>query len=225
MGCILCCYRDAMRLYYSAQPRPGLVFLDFILCVIYTIQVYLLVSTAMALLDIIQHPDPRLSLRGQTVAAVDDTVKRLVTDMFETHYAQENCAALAATQLDTSRFSTLPPLRITVIDFSETKDQPLCLINPEIISKEGETNTPEGCMSIAGVLAPVRRAARIEVTALDESGRPLRFHADGFLAKCIQHELDHLDGVLFLQRLSKVKQKLLRQKLIRQSKWLPPVRD
>ena len=106
-----------------------------------------------------------------------------------------------------------PALRITVIDFSENKDSPLCLINPKIVKKQGQTFSSEGCMSVARVSAKVKRAERINVEYMDENGEQQTLDADGFLAKCIQHEIDHLDGYLFLDRLTKVKQLLLRQKL------------
>ena len=114
----------------------------------------------MAIYDILQHPDERLSQPGQIVEAVTPEIKRIVENMFETHYAAPNCAALAATQLGI-------PLRITVIDFSEKKDQPLCLINPEVIAGEGETFTAEGCMSIAKVHEKVRRYERVTVRAMN----------------------------------------------------------
>ena len=132
--------------------------------------------------------------------------------MFDTHYAQENCAALAATQLDFNQDEKNPAYRITVIDFSENKDQPLCLINPEIIERDGETNTEEGCMSVYNVSAKVARAASIKLTYLDQQGEKQSMYADGFMAKCIQHELDHLDGLIFLDRLPMIKQKMIRKK-------------
>ncbi len=164
------------------------------------------------ILDIIQYPDRRLKIPGRKVEVVDDAIKKIVSDMFDTHYAQENCAALAATQLDFSQDEKNPAYRITVIDFSENKDQPLCLINPEIIERDGETNTEEGCMSVYNVSAKVARAASIKLTYLDQQGEKQSMYADGFMAKCIQHELDHLDGLVFLDRLPMIKQKMIRKK-------------
>ena len=160
----------------------------------------------MAVLPILQYPDPRLALPGRLVEKVDTDINKIVDDMFQTHYAQENCAALAATQLGIS-------LRITVIDFSEEKNEPLCLINPEIIEKSTTTtNTKEGCMSIRGVSKKVARAEKIKVRALDRQGEILEFEADGFMAKCIQHEIDHLDGVLFIDHLSKLQKMMVCKK-------------
>ena len=156
----------------------------------------------MAIYDILQHPDERLSQPGQIVEAVTPEIKRIVENMFETHYAAPNCAALAATQLGI-------PLRITVIDFSEKKDQPLCLINPEVIAGEGETFTAEGCMSIAKVHEKVRRYERVTVRAMNLDGKVQEYHEEGFMAKCMQHEIDHLNGVLFIDRLSALKQKII----------------
>lgn len=164
----------------------------------------------MTILKILQYPNSRLKSKGYKVKNFGDETQTIIDDMFETHYASQNCAALAATQLDIA----LPP-HITVIDFSEKKNQPLCLINGEILSREGETNTEEGCMSLnaakmgGGVYAKVKRAAKISVRAQDRHGKPLAFEADGFMAKCIQHELDHLDGKLFIDHLSSLKRQLL----------------
>lgn len=166
----------------------------------------------MAILPILQYPDPRLTKPGVEVKCVDDQIKKIIENMFETHYAQENCAALAATQLDHGPSVREVP-RITVIDFSEKKDSPLCLVNPEIEPIGASfTNTQEGCMSVKGVHAKVKRAEKIRVKALDREGNPLDFEADGFMAKCIQHELDHLDGIVFIKRLSLLKQKIINHK-------------
>lgn len=159
----------------------------------------------MAILQIIQHPDPRLSVVGKKVSEITDEIRSLIQDMFETHYAQENCAALAATQLGI-------PLHITVIDFSENKDTPLCLINPEVISGEGETFLPEGCMSVHGVYEKVKRYEKVVVRAMDEDGCTREYVEDGFMAKCMQHEIDHLNGILFIDRLSPLKRKLVNRR-------------
>lgn len=156
----------------------------------------------MTILKILQYPDVRLKRVAVKVEQFDDAIKRVIDDMFETHYAQKNCAALAATQLD------LPiPWRITVIDFSEDKNQPLCLVNPQIVFREGEQNELEGCMSVypGHCGAKVKRAERIIVEAQDRQGDPLRIEAEGYMAKCMQHEIDHLDGHIYLDRISSLK--------------------
>jgi peptide deformylase len=156
----------------------------------------------VTILKILQYPDVRLKRVAVKVEQFDDTIKRVIDDMFETHYAQKNCAALAATQLD------LPiPWRITVIDFSEEKNQPLCLVNPQIVFREGEQNELEGCMSVypGNCVAKVKRAERIIVEAQDRQGDPLRIEAEGYMAKCMQHEIDHLDGHIYLDRISSLK--------------------
>jgi peptide deformylase len=164
----------------------------------------------MAIVRILQFPDPRLKTIGKEVTDFGDATQKLIDNMFETHYAQKNCAALAATQLD-----FVDPPHITVIDFSEKKDQPLCLVNAEIIAKDGKATEDEGCMSVGtGGMAyeKVTRAAKITVKAQDRHGNPLNFEAEDFMAKCIQHELDHLKGVLFIDHLSALK----RQRVIKQ---------
>ena len=166
----------------------------------------------MAVVPILQYPDPRLKIKAKPVDKVDDNIRAIVASMFATHYNQRNCAALAASQLDWGQTVDNPAYRITVIDFSEEKNSPLCLINPVIRNPKGETNSQEGCMSVQNVSAKVRRAERITVDYLDEAGNAQTLDADGFLAKCIQHEVDHLDGVLFIDRLSKIKQMLLKRK-------------
>ena len=159
-------------------------------------------DSKMAIYEILQHPDERLSQPGRVVEEVTPEIKRIVENMFETLYAATNCAALAATQLGI-------PLRITVIDFSEKKDQPLCLINPEVISGEGETFTAEGCMSVANVHEKVKRYERVVVRAMDLDGEIKEYVEDGFMAKCMQHEIDHLNGVLFIDHLSALKRKIV----------------
>ena len=172
----------------------------------------------MSIVRILQYPDARLKKTGKRVEQVDDEVKKVVADMFETHYNAKNCAALAATQLDFAN-----PFRITVIDFSDNKDQPLCLINPEIIYREGEQVVPEGCMSVGGeiedrIFEYVKRSMKIRVRALDLEGKPIELEAEGFMAQCMQHEIDHLDGRLYLDRLSSLKRERLVKKLIKQIK-------
>jgi peptide deformylase len=141
-----------------------------------------------------------LRLKGKKVEDFGDAFQKIVDDMFETHYAAENCAALAATQLDIPNAPY-----VTVIDFSEKKDQPLCLVNAVIVERNGETNEPEGCMSVELGYEKVKRAETIKVEYQDRHGNAQIMEADGFMAKCIQHELDHLEGVLFVDRISKLK--------------------
>ncbi len=164
----------------------------------------------MAIIPILQYPNPRLAEKATYVEDVmDQRIQTIIADMFETLYASENCAALAASQLD-----IVNPPYITVIDFSEKKDQPLCLVNAKISQLEGRTHTEEGCMSVPfGTYAKVERAETIHVEALDQHGKPLCFDADGFMAKCIQHELDHLEGVLFIDKLSKLKRSRVDHKI------------
>lgn len=155
----------------------------------------------MTLLKILQYPNPRLHQKAQRVENFEDlALQQVIDDMFETHYNTENCAALAATQLDLAH-----PKHITVIDFSENKDQPLCLVNGEIIESSGEIEEPEACMSIMNVYEKVKRATQIKVRAQDRHGKLLEFSAEGFMAKCIQHELDHLNGIIFIDKLSRLK--------------------
>lgn len=163
----------------------------------------------MTVVRILQYPDHRLTLKATPVTEFTAEIKQMIDDMFETHYAANNCAALAHSQLDFPE-----PKRITVIDFSENKDQPLCLVNPEITEKSGETFTEEGCMSVShGGVAKVRRAEKIHVKYLDRDGNPREMDADDFLAKCIQHEIDHLDGILFIDRISDFKRRQLEKKI------------
>lgn len=165
----------------------------------------------MALLPILQYPDPRLGKPGQKVELFDDNLKKLVSDMFETHYNASNCAALAATQLGQMWC-------ITVIDFSDNKDQPLCLINPVILSRSGSVTSSEGCMSVHEIYQKVTRAESVTVRYQDVDGAFHEMHADGFMAKCIQHEVDHLEGMLFLQRLTPVRRAIISSKLERMAR-------
>ncbi|MCB1873213.1 MAG: peptide deformylase, partial [Gammaproteobacteria bacterium] len=142
----------------------------------------------MAILNILHFPDPRLRNRAKTVETVDDSVRKLVDDMFETMYAAPGIG-LAATQVDDAR-------QVIVIDISDEHDQPLCLINPEILESAGEESMDEGCLSVPGVYETVIRADRVKVRALNRAGEPFELVADGLLAVCIQHEMDHLDGKL-----------------------------
>jgi peptide deformylase len=159
----------------------------------------------MAKLDILTFPDPRLRNTAHPVEAVDARVQRIVDDMFETMYAAPGIG-LAAIQVNI-------PLRVIVIDVSEANDSPLCLINPEILERSGEEQMDEGCLSVPGFYEPVTRAERIRVRALDRDGEPFELEADGLLAVCIQHEIDHLDGKLFVDYISALKRQRIRHKL------------
>jgi len=159
----------------------------------------------MAILDILHFPDPRLRNRAKAVSTVDETIGRLIDDMLETMY-QAPGIGLAATQVNVAK-------RVVVIDISEEKDQPLCLINPEILEKEGVEQMEEGCLSVPGIYELVTRANQIRVRALDRDGKPFEMKAEGLLAVCIQHELDHLEGKLFVDYLSSLKRQRIRKRL------------
>jgi peptide deformylase len=159
----------------------------------------------MAILDILHFPDPRLRTIAQPVTEVDAAVRQLVDNMFDTMYSAPGIG-LAATQVNVSK-------RIVVIDVSEDKDQPLCLINPEILELSGVEEMEEGCLSVPGVYETVQRADEVRMRALDRDGRPFELETGGLLAVCIQHEIDHLDGKLFVDYLSQLKRTRIRKKL------------
>jgi len=164
----------------------------------------------MALLQILHFPDPRLRLKAEPVETVNDEIRRIVDDMFETMYAAPGIG-LAATQVNIQK-------RIIVIDVSEDKSQPICLINPEILELDGEEEMEEGCLSVPGFYEKVQRAQRVRVRALDRDGKPFEIEDDGLLAVCIQHEIDHLDGKLFVDYLSSLKRERIRKKLEKQAR-------
>ncbi|RQW24969.1 peptide deformylase [Rhodobacteraceae bacterium CH30] len=164
----------------------------------------------MALLTILQYPDERLHTVAQPVKSVDRTVKTLIDDMAETMYASRGIG-LAATQVDVHQ-------RIVVIDTSEDKSGLTAFINPEIIEYHGETVYEEGCLSVPGIYDKVTRAERVKVRALDSNGQAFELDADGLLAICIQHEIDHLDGKVFVEYLSKLKQGRILTKLKKRDK-------
>jgi peptide deformylase len=159
----------------------------------------------MAILTVLHYPDPRLRKVAQPVERVDDNVRQLVDDMFETMY-QAPGIGLAATQVDVHK-------RIITIDISEDKSQPLCIINPEITESDGVERMEEGCLSVPGIYEPVERAEKITFKALNREGQPYEMQADGLLSVCIQHEMDHLLGKLFVDYLSELKRKRIRKKL------------
>ena len=164
----------------------------------------------MALLDILHFPDPRLRTVAQPVDKVDDNIRTLIDDMFETMYDAPGIG-LAATQVNVH-------LRVIVIDISEDRSQPLVLINPQIVETVGEEEMEEGCLSVPGVYELVKRSEKITVRTLDRGGNQQEVQADGLLAVCIQHEIDHLDGKLFVDYLSSLKRNRIRKKLEKQSK-------
>ena len=164
----------------------------------------------MALLPILHYPDPRLHKVATAVKRVDDKIRKLIKDMADTMYAAPGIG-LAATQVDVH-------LRIIVIDTTETRDQLQVFINPEIISAEGEAECEEGCLSVPGIFEKVTRAAKVTVSALDEQGNKRQFEADGLLAVCIQHEMDHLIGRVFVEKLSRLKQQRITAKMIKQQR-------
>lgn len=165
-------------------------------------------------LPILEFPDPRLRTRAQPVEHVDAAVRKLIDDMFETMYAAPGIG-LAATQVNVHK-------RVLVIDVSESRKEKLALINPEIISREGVEETEEGCLSVPGVYDKVTRADSIRVRALDRDGKQIEFDANGMLAVCIQHEIDHLEGKLFVDYLSELKRTRIRKKLEKERKERDP---
>jgi len=164
----------------------------------------------MALLPILHYPDPRLHKVAAPVKRVDDKIRKLIKDMADTMYAAPGIG-LAATQVDVH-------LRVIVIDISETRDQLQAFINPEIISAEGEVECEEGCLSVPGIFEKITRAAKVMVSALDENGKQRKLEADGLLAVCIQHEMDHLIGRVFVEKLSRLKQQRIVAKLSKQQR-------
>ena len=164
----------------------------------------------MAKLNILHFPDPRLRKKAQPVELVDDSIRSLVDDMLETMYDAPGIG-LAATQVNVQK-------RVIVIDITEEKNQPLVLINPDITTTDGRVETDEGCLSVPGFYEPVSRAEQITVKALDRAGDAIEFTVDDLLAVCIQHEIDHLDGKLFVDYLSPLKRNRIRKKLLKQEK-------
>lgn len=159
----------------------------------------------MAILHILHYPDPRLREKAKPVSVVDASVRHLVDDMFETMYDAPGIG-LAAPQVNVAQ-------RVIVIDISEDKNQPLCLINPEVVASNGEEQMEEGCLSVPNIFEPVVRARAITVRALNQEGSPFELTTDGLLAVCIQHEMDHLEGKLFVDYLSEMKRQRIRRKL------------
>lgn len=164
----------------------------------------------MALLPILHYPDPRLHKIAVDVTRVDDNIRKLIKDMAQTMYAAPGIG-LAATQVDVHK-------RVIVIDISETHDQLKVFVNPRILEASGEAECEEGCLSVPGVYEKVRRAERVKVAALDAEGQPFTLEADGLLAVCVQHEIDHLQGKVFVEYLSRLKQRRILAKLKKQQR-------
>jgi len=171
------------------------------------------ICIAMAQLPILEYPDPRLRTKAVQVdpaRVTEPAFQQLLDDMFETMYAAPGIG-LAASQVDVHQ-------RFMVIDVTEEKDRPLVFVNPEITHKAGEQVYQEGCLSVPGIFADVTRANEINVRAIGRDGQPFELAIDGLLAVCIQHEMDHLDGVLFVDYLSPLKREMVRKKLAKQRK-------
>jgi peptide deformylase len=165
----------------------------------------------MALLTILRYPDPRLHTVAQPVASVDDRIRRLVDDMLETMYDAEG-VGLAATQVDVHE-------RVIVMDTSDTRDKPLVLINPELVARsEDMVVTDEGCLSVPTIYDKVRRHARVAVRALDRNGEVFEREASGLMAVCVQHEMDHLMGKVFVEYLSPFKRDRIRTRMLKKAR-------
>jgi peptide deformylase len=159
----------------------------------------------VGILSILEFPDPRLRTVAEPVKVVDKAIKNLVDDMLETMY-EAHGVGLAATQVNVHK-------RIIVLDTSEDKNNPLCLINPEIIEQMGKEESDEGCLSVPGIFEPVQRAEEIKVSALDKYGKSFEIETGGLLSVCIQHEMDHLLGKLFVDYLSPLKRQRIKKKM------------
>ena len=159
---------------------------------------------------ILEYPDSRLRTKATMVNAVDDDIRDLVNDMYETMYSAPGIG-LAATQINVHK-------RILVSDISQDKSEPYCFINPEIIEREGEVSSEEGCLSVPGFYVSVSRSEKVKVRALDENGNSFELVLDDLLAICVQHEIDHLDGKLFVDYLSPLKRERLRKKILKNKK-------
>ena len=164
----------------------------------------------MARLKVLTFPDERLRTKASSVAEVDDDIRQLIDDMFET-MKDEKGIGLAATQVNVHK-------RVVVMDVSEDQNEPRVFVNPTIIERDGTTVSEEGCLSVPGNYAKVDRAETIKVAALDRNGEPFELEAEGLLAICIQHELDHLDGKLFVDYLSPLKRQRIKKKLEKEAR-------
>jgi len=159
----------------------------------------------MAVLEILQFPDPRLRIKAEPVLEVTDTLRAQVKDMYETMYHAQG-VGLAATQVDIH-------LRLFTMDCSESRDQGVCIVNPEIVHMEGTQYEGEGCLSVESAFDKVERAAKVLMRATNLDGHPIEMEVEGLQAICIQHEIDHLNGILFVDHLSRLKQQRIKSKL------------
>ncbi len=164
----------------------------------------------MALLSILHYPDPRLHTVASPVKEVNAEIRRLIDDMAQTMYAAPGIG-LAATQVNVHK-------RVIVVDISESHDSLMALVNPKIIARDGVGEREEGCLSVPGIYEKVTRAEHVTVEALDREGKPFTLHADGLLAVCIQHEIDHLQGKVFVEYLSRLKQTRIKIRLQKQQR-------
>jgi len=168
----------------------------------------------MARMEVLHFPDPRLRKKAAPVATVDEKVRQLAADMLETMYA-ENGVGLAATQVNVQ-------LRVVVIDISEERNQPLALVNPEVLELEGREQSQEGCLSVPGYFDVVERATKIRYRYQSLDGGTIEADADGLMAICVQHEIDHLNGRLFIDYLSSLKRERIRKKIEKQERLEAP---
>jgi peptide deformylase len=160
----------------------------------------------MAVLTILKFPDPRLRTKAKPVMTIDDKLRRIVEDMFETMYSTKGIG-LAATQVNVHQ-------QLFVMDVSETHDQRVCLFNPQIVAREGIQYETEGCLSVGGgAFDKVERALKVTVRGMGLDGQPLELEGEGLMASCMQHEIDHLNGILFIDHLSRLKQERIRKKI------------
>jgi peptide deformylase len=168
----------------------------------------------MARLEVLHFPDPRLRKQAVPVKSVDDNIRKLAADMLETMY-DENGVGLAATQVNVQQ-------RVVVIDLSADRNQPLVLINPEIVEQEGREQSQEGCLSVPGYFDTVERATKVRYRYQSLEGKPVEADADGLMAICVQHEIDHLNGRLFIDYLSNLKRERIRKKIEKQERLQAP---
>lgn len=164
----------------------------------------------MAVLEILKYPDARLRIKAQPITEVTATLRQQVEDMYETMYASQG-VGLAATQVNIHQ-------RLFVMDISEEHDQRICVVNPEIVHAEGEQYEGEGCLSVTGAFDKVKRYEQVKLRGTDLEGKVIELEAVGLMAVCIQHEIDHLNGVLFIDHLSRLKQERIRKKIDKSSK-------
>jgi len=163
------------------------------------------VESSLSILTILEFPDERLRKKAENVKTVDDSIRKLTDDMLETMYESRG-VGLAATQVNVHK-------RVIVIDISEEKNSPICLINPEIVARDGIEESEEGCLSVPGFFEKVKRAEHVRIRALNRDGKTFEFDAKDLLAVCVQHEMDHLDGKLFVDYLSPLKRQRIKKKL------------